>query len=82
MSLHQRLHASQSATPETIAIDRAVESAVHDLRRIERGIIWATNPPGEFTLRKIEAICSRLLAATEAHRLSVALTTSDVEESE
>ena len=76
--LHARLLASQDATPETVAIDRAVETAIHDLRRVERGIVWGKNPPAEFTVRRVEAICSRLLEAAQAHRLSIALSAPDL----
>ena len=68
--LHQRLVASLKADTDTVAIDSAVETAIRDLRRIERGIIWGRNPPSEFTMRKLDAIASHLLQATMAYRLA------------
>lgn len=71
--LHARLLASQEASAPVVNIDAAIETAVADLRRIERGIIWGRNPPGELTLRKVEGIASRLLQAAEAYRLAAGL---------
>lgn len=71
--LYAQLAASQVATVETVDLDRAIEEAIINLRRIERGIVWGRNAPGEFTAKKIESIASRLLQAASAHRLGLSL---------
>lgn len=71
--LEARLTASLTAPVAVIDLDRAIEAAIIDLRRIERGIVWGRNPPSEFTARKIEAVSSRLLGSVQAWRLGTAL---------
>ncbi len=63
VTLHGRLVASQTASPQKLSIVRAIEDARHDLMRIEGHIIRGQNPPGEFTRRKISSVASRLLQA-------------------
>ncbi len=64
VTLHGRLVASQTASPQKLSIVRAIEDARHALFRIEGHIIRGKNPPGEFTRRKVACIASRLLQAT------------------
>ncbi len=61
VTLHGRLVASQTASPQKIGIVRAIEDARRDLFRIEGHILHRENNPGEFTRRKIACIASRLL---------------------
>ncbi len=63
VTLHGRLLASQTASPQKLSIVRAIEDARNDLRRIEGHMIHGIDPPGVFTMRKIATVASRLLQA-------------------
>ncbi len=63
VTLHGRLVASQTASPQMVSIVRAIEDARRDLRRIEGHILRRETSPGEFTRRKIGSVASRLLQA-------------------
>ncbi len=63
VTLHGRLVASQTASPQKTRIILAVEDARNDLRRIEGHMIHAADPPGQFTMRKLATVASRLLQA-------------------
>ncbi len=63
VTLHGRLVASQTASPQKTRIVLAIEEARADLRRIEGHMIAHDGDPGEFTRRKIGSVASRLLQA-------------------
>ncbi len=63
VTLHGRLVASQTASPQKTRIVLAIEDARSDLLRIESHILHNEANPGEFTRRKIGSVASRLLQA-------------------
>lgn len=69
-AVRDQLEASQTAKPDEINLYGAVLDRASDLKRITDGICYGRNPPGDFTLKKIEAVASRLLQAAEAYRLA------------